>query len=362
MLFTYLAYNVVLEGSVMIVDTDGGRWGMLQELSVDEQFNTSDTIHLATIIVGEKFYGFGMTFIKSAILTTQNRINIYVVTSDSSADKIMEARESWPDHIKERVNVFRIDIDDHNWNDSLPLKKGHLARKLSALGALFKSDFLRAATSKIIYMDADFVLIDDLAKLWATFHRMGPKEAIASTTGARYLGRGYMEFNDTYLYNNLGINAGLMLFDMGKLRTNGFQAKYIGCSKLEHRTLKNNNDQDLFVQYFQNYPDEHYVLPCSWNVRNSMSKCDEDVRDILRCEPAEQTGIHTLHGTRTKFLTEGQYGNIFNCMVKINFQNEAKSFDCLSKAVSVFKKSEKDCKNKENFLNPLEDLILRFRS
>ena len=318
----------------------------------------NNTIHIAIIMIGKTYHTFGLVLIKSLIFTTKRNINLYIVTSDNAVDKLNGYMKRWPEHITQRVNVFRVDINENDWDKHLPLLDGKLQIKLRTYGSLLDSELVSSMTTKMIYIDTDYVMLDDVANLWDIFEQFKPGETIYTTSGARYLGGGYKKSNETFIYNNRGINAGLMLMDMGKLKAKSFFEKLVECSKHSHSILKVTDDQDLLVLYFQNYPEQHGLLPCSWNMRNSMCKCNEEVNPELRCTDAEENGIHSVHGTHLRLLWDGQFQVLYFCMGNMDFNNTSKTVQCLMGGIKEYRKKEKHCLNKQKFLNHLEETIL----
>ena len=320
---------------------------------------TDEVIHIASIIFGEKFFSYGYTSLKSIILTTKRSLNFYIVTNDDTVDKIHAEMKSWPKEVLDRVNVYQIDFNYSDWQAVLTGKnmmKG-LTIKFRSYGSLFNSRLISEQTSKLIYMDADFLSLTDIGELWDVFHQFKPKQTLATTTGARYLQQNYLVYNRTFINNNLGINAGLIMFDMAKLKALSFLNLLEQCTRLPQKALKIYDDQDLLTLYIEQHLEQYLLLPCSWNVRQSMSKCDDEVRPELRCKAAEKFGLHLLHATHLNFLAKGQYSNVYNCMASLDFNRMSDTAVCLRHAIEHFKEEEKVCKNKKHFLNNLEKVL-----
>ena len=320
---------------------------------------TDETIHIATIIFGEKFFNLGFISLKSIIFTTKRSLNVYIVTKDNTVDKIHADMKSWPQEVLDRANVYQIDFNCSDWEAVLPGKnemKG-LSIKLCSYGSLFNSKLVSEQTSKFIYMDADFLSLSDIGELWDVFHQFKPQQALATTVGARYLNQHYLIHNTTFINDNLGINAGLIMFDMAKLKGLSFLNLLEQCTKLSQEALVTHNDQDLLTLYIEQHPEQYLLLPCSWNVRQSMSKCNDKVRPELKCKAAEEFGLHMLHATMQGFFTKGQYSHIFNCMTALDFNRMTDTVVCLRNATEYFKEEQKDCQNKNKFLNNLEKVL-----
>ena len=320
---------------------------------------TDEAIHIATIIYGETFFHFGFICLKSIIFTTKRALNFYIVTKNDTVDRIHADMKSWPKEVLSRVNVYEIEFNFSNWAAVIPgkNKRKGLTVKLRSFGSLFNSKLISEQTSKLIYMDADILSLTDMGELWDMFHRFKPKHTLATTIGARYLQPRYLIHNTTFINNNLGINSGVIMFDMAKLKALSFLDRLEECTKLPQEALVTHNDQDLLSLYIEQYPEQYALLPCSWNVRQSMSKCHDEVRPELRCKAAEKFGLHLIHATNQGFFTKGQYSNIFNCMATVDFNRMTDTAVCLRNATEFFKEEEKDCKNKRKFLSNLEKVL-----
>ena len=326
---------------------------IIKEQGVDEEI-----IHIATLIVGNAFQLFGLTMIKSALFTTRHRLHFYVVSNDTAMDIIVSDIDNWPEDIKSRIQVSHIGFNATEWEESLPMKpKKQFDIKLIAYGSIFNSPLIFSHTSHLIYIDSDFLLLDDIAKLWDVFQEFNNHQTIATATGTRYVNTVYVKHNESFINNNLGINAGLLLLNVERLKNVAFFEKLVKCSGIKHRHLQAYDDQDLLLLYAERYPEQHYLLPCSWNFRQSMAKCNNEGDPQLRCFEAENYGVHFLHGTYFNFLMEGQFRNIFQCMHNINFHERNRTSQCLQRAVNIFYTEERNCSNKVNILKRLENTL-----
>ena len=360
-LFSYHELHIPLIKNTTNTRNQGNTTGTKNlKYALEDKGVKNSTIHIATLIIKDSYFRFGLVAIKSIVFTTKRHLNFYVVTNDDSVKWLQLAMEEWPTNVIQRINVFHIPFNASNWEAVLPLYFGTISRKLTAYGSIFNSRIISQHTSKIIYMDADFLALVDISELWDMFHQFKHHQTIATSFGTRYVASSYTKNSDTFLYDNLGINAGLMLMDLGKLKGLSFLDLLHRCSNRVQAVLLPIDDQDLLLLYLQRYPEQHLLLPCSWNFRQSMSKCNEDGKPELRCFGAEKNGIHFLHGTKFSFFTKGQYANIFSCMSNVDFGKMRHTGLCLQKAIKTFKQEEKQCKNKINFLDRLAETVSEY--
>ena len=308
-----------------------------------------EVIHFATTIIGTKFYNYGLILIKSIVFTTKKTVHFYIFTTDDSVDKILIEIQAWPKEFKSRLNVYK--LDEYTGSDlHFPVGKNKaIHKKILAYTAVMRSPVIAQITSKLIYIDADLLALDDLWKLWRVFDTFDRNQTIAASIGRRYAA---MRGEEVFL--GLGVNAGLLLMDLGKLKQLSFMEEYLNISRYKHTALHTYNDQDLFCLYFKRFPEQHLLLPCLWNFRPSMNFCAKKSRYL--CKEVEDLGVGLIHDVYPTFFGKGEFANVYTCFNELNFTKVYETVSCLRKAFEMFKNDSSLCHYQNNFLLNIENI------
>ena len=314
-----------------------------------------EIIHIATIIIGKAFLRYGFILIKSILFTTQKKVHFYIFTTDDAMDKILVKIQAWPKEFKSRVNIYK--LDEYTGPDlHFPIGKDNaIHKKILAYASIMSSPIIAQHTSKLIYMDADLLALDDLWKLWKMFDTFDQNQTISTTIGRRYAKQ-----SEEDVFLGLGINAGLMLMDLRKLKQLSFMEEYLKGSKYQNTLLDTSNDQDLLCLYFKRFPEQHRLLSCTWNFRQSMNSCTQDTKYL--CMEVKELGVSIIHATYPGLFTKSKFSNVYTCMRKLNFMKVYETVDCLQNAFTVFNNDPRICDYKHHYLANIEGVIDKYYS
>ncbi|ODM99185.1 Glucoside xylosyltransferase 2 [Orchesella cincta] len=162
--------------------------------------------------------------------------------------------------------------------------------------------FLHAALphiNEILYLDVDTLVVGNLRKVWSEFRNMGSSQAVGIAPEHEVSSIGwYNRFAQHPFYPPLGLNTGVMLMNLTRLR-HGFE--WEAAILKSYKRFKNQivfGDQDLLNIVFYHHPDAVYLLPCYYNYR------PDHCLYGLNCESAEMKngeGIQIVHGNRNVF-------------------------------------------------------------
>ena len=354
----YVAVNPTLEN----LSSDDGedkkesdtiKYKQSGQIPVPHISSADEIIHIATIMIGKRFFKYGLVLIKSIVFTTKNRVNFYIFTTDDAVDNVLVEIQAWPKEFKQRVNIYQ--LDEYKGSDLIfPVGKNNVVhRKILAYAAIMRSPIIAQHTSKLIYIDADLLALDDLWKLWKLFDTFDRNQTVATAIGRRYAAR---RGEDIFL--GLGINAGLMLMDLGKLKQLSFMEEYLKGSKYQNTVLHTSNDQDLLCLYFKRFPEQHRLLSCTWNFRQSMNFCTQDTKYL--CMEGKELGVSIIHATDPGLFTKSEFSNVHTCLKELNFMKVYETVVCLQNAFTVFKNDSSLCDYKHNFLVNIERVIDKY--
>ncbi|GAB6022327.1 hypothetical protein CHUAL_006449 [Chamberlinius hualienensis] len=252
-----------------------------------------DRIVLAIVVCGDRLKE-SLVVLKSAIaLTTSTPLYIIIVTEERLMPQFREQFQSFPEDVKQRVEFslrylsFPQDGTADEWKNLF---------KLCACQRLFLSSFLRDVDS-VLYVDTDTIFLRPADKIWQHFYKMNSSQIAAmSPEHEDYATGWYNRFAQHPYYKPLGVNSGVMLMNLTRMRAINWEAQ-LGPIYQQYKLKITWGDQDILNIYFHNHRDKLYVYPCEWNYR------PDHCMYASICKSAEKNGVATLHGNRGVFHT-----------------------------------------------------------
>nr|CAD7412338.1 unnamed protein product [Timema cristinae] len=107
----------------------------------------------------------------------------------------------------------------------------------------------------------------------------------------------YNRFARHPYYGKLGVNSGVMLMNLTRMRLFSWTDYVVPIYK-EYKLTMTWGDQDIINIIFHFHPDKLYVYPCRYNYR------PDHCMYMSVCHGAEQLGVAVLHGSRGSFHAE----------------------------------------------------------
>lgn len=150
----------------------------------------------------------------------------------------------------------------------------------------------------VLYLDTDTLFISPVYDVWKYFRDFNSSQIAALSPEHEDANVGwYNRFSRHPYYGKLGVNSGVMLMNLTRMREFKWNLYMLPLYK-EYKLKITWGDQDLINILFAYYPDKLYVFPCEFNYRPDhcmyMSVCDAP------------NGIQILHGNRGYFHSEKQ--------------------------------------------------------
>lgn len=268
-------------------------------LSVD--IDNNESVEIVTFVCGSHYLTQIGPFIAS-ILTNNNRsldrvhLSVY---GDSGAIQYLSRC-----HLPLREKGLRLDVIDINDAYKLPSRLEVLTvanpRWKCGLNKLVLAEML-PKTRRVLFLDVDTVVQEDLSELWAAF---------VVNPGKLYYGTWALQHTERSWHPN-GINTGVMLVDLDLLRTRNITVDtYLDALGSLPAPL---GDQTVLNHWLSSHPTELGVLPCKWNKRRE-NQCAELLDPSLR----HCSGI--AHGPNNAFRKMWdipyEYGAKFNSICK----------------------------------------------
>ncbi|XP_025755484.1 glucoside xylosyltransferase 1 isoform X2 [Oreochromis niloticus] len=254
-------------------------------------------MHLAVVACGERLEE-TLTMIKSAVLFSVKRLHLHIFAEDQLHAGFIEALESWPGFIRYRFNyrVYSIRFPNENAAEWKKLFKPCASQRL------FLPLILKDVDS-IVYVDSDILFLQPVDLLWRLLSDFNSSQLAAMAPEHEEPRIAwYNRFARHPFYGRTGINSGVMLMNLTRMRSMFFKNDMTSVGLRWEELLmpllqkyKLNitwGDQDLLNIIFHYNPESLLEFPCQWNYRPDHCIYGSN------CASAEEDGIYILHGNR----------------------------------------------------------------
>lgn len=250
----------------------------MEEKKVRNNIDLSCTEAIEICFITDKNYLIPtMTAISSLIATTKQNINVNVIT-DGISEKYIK-----PFYAIKSSNVSIKFLSIENSFNSINAKHEHVSKS-----ALLKFDLANIFKdlNKILYIDSDVLIMDDLKKLWAT-DLEGTYAAVVADNKRMFSNKDHERLGLEKYFN-----SGVMLLNLKKIRDEHVSEKLLA-NKLSDK-YKKFMDQDSFnvtfagnVKWLQF---DYNFIPRSFDSRSSVDICnifgqmdDEKIANMRSC-------------------------------------------------------------------------------
>lgn len=283
--------------------------------------------HLAVVACGPRLEE-TLTMLKSALLFSKKPLHFYVFAEDELHDSFRSTLDSWPQmvHMKFKFTIFSITFPKENAKEWKKLFKPCASQRLF-LPLILKN------VDSLLYVDTDILFLQPVEDIWALLSHFNSSHLAAMAPEHEEPRIGwYNRFARHPFYGRTGVNSGVMLMNMTRLRENFFKNDMTAVPLRWEEMLmpllqkyKLNitwGDQDLLNIIFHHNPESLYVFPCQWNYRPDHCIYGSN------CQQAEQEGVFILHGNRGVFHDDKQpvFRAIYEAIQKYQFgENMEKS-------------------------------------
>uniref|UniRef100_A0A3P8N7F9 Glucoside xylosyltransferase 1 n=1 Tax=Astatotilapia calliptera TaxID=8154 RepID=A0A3P8N7F9_ASTCA len=250
--------------------------------------------HLAVVACGPRLEE-TITMLKSAVLFSKKPLHFYIFAEDELHKSFRNTLESWPRRVRARFNssIYPITFPKENAREWKKLFKPCASQRL------FLPLILKEFNSRQL-------------------------AAMAPEHEEPRIGW-YNRFARHPYYGKTGINSGVMLMNMTRLREKFFKNDMTTVTlKWEEMLMpllqkyKLNitwGDQDLLNIIFHHNPESLYMFPCQWNYRPDHCIYGSN------CQQAEQEGVFILHGNRGVYHDDKQpaFRAVYEAIQKYQF-------------------------------------------
>ncbi|CAH2005499.1 unnamed protein product [Acanthoscelides obtectus] len=308
-LYTILQLGVLLSIILLIfylytVKTINNSVGLEEELEEQEPISnevvteniyfTRNDIVVAVVACGDRLHE-TLNMLKSALMFSQVKLNFIVVAEDRLIDSFNEKLGEWKIFLN---GGFTYHVLPLTFPTDNPLEWKNLFKPCAAQ-RLFLPNILKDVDS-ILYMDSDTLFLTPVESVWNHFHKFNATQMAALVPEHEDPNVGwYNRFAKHPYYGKLGVNSGVMLMNLTRMRA--FQWKeYVVPIYKKYKLKITWGDQDIINIIFHYHPDKLYIYSCRFNYR------PDHCMYTSVCKQAEKEGVAVIHGSRGFFHSEKQ--------------------------------------------------------
>lgn len=247
----------------------------------------AEKIHLVTVCCGAQRREETLASIRSALFASSSSstaITFHIVhkRDDENDRNLTDTLIEWQSHRDFEFVLYETNLKEPFLHLFAPC----------ASQRLFLHSLLPTNIDRVIYVDSDTIFLADPYKLWNEFEKFNSNTVAALVaedegTVPRPYYRKELQHPYYQAEGAVGLNSGIMLLDLGRLRRDPWDDEMLAHLK---RYKLEFFDQDLLNIYFSMHPDKVRVLSCEWNFRTEHCYTQQYCTSIL-----------LLHGNRGVF-------------------------------------------------------------
>ncbi|XP_034632435.1 glucoside xylosyltransferase 2 [Trachemys scripta elegans] len=262
-------------------------------------------MHLAVVACGNRLEE-TLIMLKSAVLFSYRKLKFHIFAEDSLKPEFEKKLREWPASYTKKFeyNVYPIAFSVGNAQEWKKLFKPCAAQRL------FLPVILKDVDS-LLYVDTDVLFLRPIDDIWSFLKEFNSTQLAAMAPEHEIPKIGwYSRFARHPYYGTTGVNSGVMLMNLTRIRNTQFKNSMIPTGLMWEEMLyplyqKYKNyitwgDQDLLNIIFYFNPECLYVFPCQWNYRPDHCMYGSN------CKGAEEEGISVLHGNRGVYHDDKQ--------------------------------------------------------
>lgn len=281
-------------------------------------------IHLAVVACGDRMPE-TIILLKSAVMfsSPSSRLHFHIFTEAELQPQFKEALESWPSFVQERFSFSILSIAYPETED---FEKWKVLFKPCASQRLFFPQIL-THLDRLLYVDTDILFLKPVQDIWRLFSKFNSSQlaALAPEHEDKAMGW-YNRFAMHPYYGELGVNSGVMLMHLDRMRSSRWEKKMIAYQQEYDKKIVW-GDQDLINIYFHYFPEKLLLYSCQWNYRPDHCMYNQN------CHSAVEEGVSILHGNRRVFHNEKQpaFKAVYNAVADFDFEKSDPEADLIGR-------------------------------
>ncbi|XP_044278974.1 glucoside xylosyltransferase 1 isoform X3 [Varanus komodoensis] len=263
----------------------------------------SEKMHLAVVACGERLEE-TVTMLRSAIIFSIKPLQFHIFAEDTLHSDFKGKLNSLAYQEKFNYTLYPISFPTENAGEWKKLFKPCASQRLFL--PLILSD-----VDSLLYVDTDILFLRPVDDIWAILKKFNSTQIAAMAPEHEEPRIGwYNRFARHPYYGKTGINSGVMLMNMTRIRRKYFKNDMttvrLRWEEILMPLLKKYKlnitwgDQDLLNIMFFHNPESLFVFPCQWNYRPDHCIYGSN------CQEAEKEGIFVLHGNRGVYHDDKQ--------------------------------------------------------
>ncbi|XP_051547395.1 glucoside xylosyltransferase 1 [Myxocyprinus asiaticus] len=281
------------------ITTVSRRFGDVEHL-VNSAGQQEAFMHLAVVACGQR-HGEAVNMLKTAAMLSSRAMRFHIFAEEQLHTSIKATLDSWPVFIRVKFSyvVHPISFPHENHEEWSQLFKPCASQRLFIPLILKEVDSL-------LYVDTDVLFLQPVELIWGMLAHFNSNQLVAvAPEHEEPQIAWYSRFSRHPYYGKTGINSGVMLMNMTRMRMAQFKndMTLVGLHWEELlmpllQKYKLNitwGDQDLINIIFHYNPEMLFIFPCHWNYRPDHCIYGSN------CSPAEEEGVVMLHGNRGVF-------------------------------------------------------------
>ncbi|XP_062317456.1 glucoside xylosyltransferase 1-like isoform X1 [Osmerus eperlanus] len=281
---------------------------------------STERMHLGVVACGPRLEE-TLTMLKSAVLFSTKPLHFHIFAEDHLHNSFKDSLNTWPSVVQNKFNytTYPITFPRENANEWKKLFKPCASQRL------FLPLILKDVDS-LLYVDTDILFLQPVEEIWS-FLSLFNSSHVAAMAPEHEEPRiaWYNRFARHPYYGRTGVNSGVMLMNMtrirGRLFKNDMTRVPLSWNELLMPLLQKYKlnitwgDQDLLNIIFHHNPESLHVFPCQWNYRPDHCIYGSN------CRQAEQDGVFILHGNRGVYHDDKQpaFRAVYEAIQKYTF-------------------------------------------
>nr|XP_057942100.1 glucoside xylosyltransferase 1-like isoform X3 [Doryrhamphus excisus] len=180
-----------------------------------------ESSHLAVVACGPRLEE-TLTMLKSAVLFSKKPVEFYIFAEDQLHDSFRDVLHSWPQDVQTRFNftIYPIMFPTENEKEWKKLFKPCASQRL------FLPLILKEVDS-LLYVDTDVLFLQPVEDIWALLAEFNASQLAAMAPEHEEPRIGwYNRFARHPYYGQTGVNSGVMLMNMTRLRETFFKFSF----------------------------------------------------------------------------------------------------------------------------------------